>query len=127
MLAKLLLIFISVPLIEIALFIHIGSRIGTPATLLIVALTAVLGATLAHREGLKVWWRIQDKLYHGLMPDDELLDGLLVLLAGAVLLTPGFLTDAIGFVLLFPGSRQPIKRWLHRRFSQRLQIRYRQW
>jgi UPF0716 protein FxsA len=127
MLAKLLLIFISIPLIEIALFIQIGSRIGTAATLLIVAFTAVLGATLAHREGLKVWWRIQAKLSHGLMPDDELLDGLLVLLAGAVLLTPGFLTDAIGFVLLFPGSRQPIKRWLRRRFSQRLQIRYRQW
>jgi UPF0716 protein FxsA len=127
MLAKLLLIFISIPLIEIALFIQIGSRIGTAATLLIVALTAVLGATLAHREGLKTWWRIQDKFYHGLMPDDELLDGLLVLLAGAVLLTPGFLTDAIGFMLLFQGPRRSVKRWLRRRFSQRFQIRYRQW
>lgn len=127
MLAKLLLLFISIPLIEIALFIQIGSRIGTAATLLIVALTAVLGATLAHREGLKTWWRIQDKFYHGLMPDDELLDGLLVLLAGAVLLTPGFLTDAIGFMLLFQGPRRSVKRWLRRRFSQRFQIRYRQW
>jgi UPF0716 protein FxsA len=125
MLAKLLLIFITVPLLEIMLFIEIGSRIGTLMTLLIVALTAILGATLAHREGLKAWWRIQDKLYQGEMPNAELLDGVLILIAGAVLLTPGFLTDAIGFVLLYPGTRQPVKSWLRHKFSQRYQIHYR--
>jgi UPF0716 protein FxsA len=122
MLAKLLLIFITVPLAEILLFIEIGSRIGTIITLLVVALTAVLGASLAHREGLKTWWRIQEKFYGGLMPNEELLDGLLILIAGAVLLTPGFLTDAFGFLLLYPGTRQAVKRWLHRKFSQRFQI-----
>lgn len=126
MLAKLLLVFISIPLIEIVLFIEIGSRLGTLPTLLIVALTAVLGATLAHREGLKTWWRIQEKLYNGVMPDDELLDGLLILLAGAVLLTPGFLTDVVGFMLLYAGTRQVAKRWLRHRFSQRFQIHYRE-
>ena len=127
MFAKLLVIFIAVPLLEIVLFIEIGSRIGTLMTLLIVALTAILGATLAHREGLKAWWRIQDKLYQGEIPNEELLDGVLILVAGAVLLTPGFLTDAIGFVLLFPGTRLPIKRWLRHRFSRRYQIHYRKW
>jgi UPF0716 protein FxsA len=127
MLAKLLLIFITVPLAEILLFIEIGSRIGTIITLLVVALTAVLGASLAHREGLKTWWRIQEKFYGGLMPNEELLDGLLILIAGAVLLTPGFLTDAFGFLLLYPGTRQAVKRWLHRKFSQRFQIHSQEW
>ncbi len=127
MLGKLLLAFITVPLVEIVLFIEIGSRIGTWTTLLIVALTAILGATLAHREGLKTWWAIQDKLARGLMPDEELLDGLLILIAGALLLTPGFLTDTIGFLLLYRASRQGVKRWLRRRFTQRLQIHYREW
>ena len=127
MLAKLLVVFLTVPLVEIILFIEIGSRIGTWTTLLIVALTAILGATLAHREGLKTWWRIQEKLYSGLMPDEELLDGLLILLAGVVLLTPGFLTDAIGFLLLYPGTRQAIKRWLRHKFSRRFQIHSREW
>ncbi len=125
MFAKLLLLFITVPLLEIVLFIEIGSRIGTLMTLLIVALTAIMGATLAHREGLKAWWRIQDKLYQGAMPDEELLDGVLILVAGALLLTPGFLTDAMGFVLLYPRTREPVKSWLRHKFSQRYQIHYR--
>jgi UPF0716 protein FxsA len=127
MLARLLLAFTIVPLVEIVLFIEIGSRIGTWTTLLIIALTAVLGATLAHREGLKTWWRIQDRLASGQMPGEELLDGVLVLIAGALLLTPGFLTDAIGFVMLFPVTRQVIKRWLRRRLTQRLRLQYREW
>ena len=127
MFAKLLLMFIMVPLVEIMLFIEVGSRIGTLATLLIVTLTAILGASLAHREGLKTWWRIQEKFYQGIMPDEELLDGVLILIAGTMLLTPGFLTDAIGFLLLHPRTRQPLKVWLRHKFSQRHQIHYRKW
>lgn len=127
MFAKLLLIFITVPLLEIVLFIEIGRRIGTLMTLLIVALTAILGAVLAHREGLKAWWHIQDKLYQGAMPNEELLDGVLILIAGALLLTPGFLTDAIGFMLLYSGTRRPVKSWMRHKFSQRYQIHYRKW
>ena len=125
MFAKLLLLFLTVPLVEIMLFIEIGSRIGTLSTLLIVALTAILGAFLAHREGLKAWWRIQDKLYQGSIPDDEFLDAMLILIAGALLLTPGFLTDAIGFLLLFPGTRHSVKNRLRHKFRQRYQIHYR--
>jgi UPF0716 protein FxsA len=127
MLAKLLLAFTLVPLVEIVLFIEIGSRIGTWATLLIIAVTAVLGAALAHQEGLKAWWRMQNKLLSGQMPGEELLDGLLVLVAGVLLLTPGFFTDTLGFLLLVPPSRQLVKRWLRRRFSQRSRFQYRQW
>ena len=127
MLAKLFLAFFAVPLIEIILFIEIGSRIGTWLTLSIVAGTALLGASLARREGLKTWWRIQDKLSSGSMPDAELLDAVVILLAGALLLTPGFFTDAVGFLLLYPGTRQVIKRWLQRQIGQRLQIHHHRW
>lgn len=127
MLAKLLLVFLTVPLVEIMLFIEIGSRIGTWMTLLIVVLTAVLGASLAHREGLKTWWRLQEKLSQGHLPNEELLDGALVLLAGALLLTPGFLTDTLGILLLYTKTRQVIKRWLRRRITRRWRMQYRQW
>jgi len=124
MLIKLLVLFIALPLAEIVLLIEIGSRIGTLATLTILVLTAVLGASLAHREGLKVLWRIQEKMTQGIMPDEELSDGLLILAAGIVLLTPGLLTDAAGLLLLVPGSRLALKRWLRERFSQRIRVRY---
>jgi UPF0716 protein FxsA len=127
MLAKLLLVFLAAPLVEIMLFIEIGSRLGTWMTLFIVVLTAVLGASLAHREGLKTWWRLQEKLLQGHIPDEELLDGGLVLLAGVLLLTPGFLTDTIGFLLLYTKTRHVVKRWLRRRLNQRWRMQYRQW
>lgn len=127
MLAKLFLMFLSVPLIEIALFITIGKHIGIWMTLLIVVATAILGASLAHQEGLKTWWRIQNKLASGTMPDEELLDALMILVAGAMLLTPGFLTDTFGFLLLLPGTRRIAKRWARRKFSQRMHISYREW
>ena len=122
MLVKLLVLFIALPLAEIVLLIEIGSRIGTLATLAILVLTAVLGASLAHREGLKVLWRIQEKMAQGIMPDEELIDGVLILAAGLVLLTPGLLTDAAGLLLLVPGSRLALKRWLRNRFSQRIRV-----
>ena len=127
MFAKLWLLFLVVPLAEIMLCIEIGSRIGIWMTLLIVVLTAVCGASLAQREGLKTWWRLQEKLSQGRMPDEELLDGGLLLLAGALLLTPGFLTDTMAILLLYAKTRQGVKRWLRRYFSQRWRLQYRQW
>jgi len=128
MLGKLLLAFTIIPIVEIALFIEIGSRIGTLYTLLIIVGTAVLGAVLAHREGLKTWWHIQEKLLSGRMPGEELLDGILILLAGALLLAPGFCTDVSGVLLLLPPTRRMVKQWLRRQFSQRLRNQpYREW
>jgi UPF0716 protein FxsA len=124
---KLFLAFFAVPLIEIVLFIEIGSHIGTWPTLYIVAGTALLGASLARREGRKTWWQIRDKLSRGSMPETELLDAVVILLAGVLLLTPGFLTDTVGFLLLYPGTRQVIIRWLQRQIGQRLQIHHRRW
>jgi UPF0716 protein FxsA len=126
MLTKLFLLFLIVPLIEIALLLKIGSYIGIWLTLFIVIGTAVLGASLTHREGLKTWWRLRQKLTSGALPDDELLDGIMILIAGAVLLTPGFLTDAVGFALLYPGTRQIIKNRVRRKFSRSLHVEYRE-
>lgn len=127
MLAKLFLMFLIVPLIEIALLLKISAYIGIWVTLAVVIGTAILGASLTHHEGLKTWGRLQQKLANGVLPDEELLDGLMILVAGAVLLTPGFLTDATGFTLLYPGTRRIIKRWVRRFFAQRLQMQYRDW
>jgi UPF0716 protein FxsA len=126
MLAKLFAIFLIVPLVELALLLTIGARIGVWATLAIIVGTAMLGASLTRREGLKTWWQFQEKLTTGTFPNEELLDGLIILGAGAVLLTPGFLTDAIGFILLIPSSRQVVKSWLRRRLSQHIDTPFRE-
>lgn len=126
MLAKLFAVFLIVPIIELALLLTIGAQIGIWATLGIIIATALLGASLAQQEGLKTWWRFQEKLSSGAFPNEELLDGLMILVAGAVLLTPGFLTDAIGFILLIPGSRRAVKGWLRRSFSQQIDAQYRE-
>jgi UPF0716 protein FxsA len=126
MVAKLFILFVTIPVIEIALMLTIGAKIGIWMTLLIIVATAVLGASLAHREGLKTWWRIQGKLARGVMPEEELIDGLMILIASVVLLTPGFFTDAIGFLLLIARVRRVIKRWLWRQFNQHIDVRYRE-
>ncbi len=126
MLAKLFAVFLIVPLIELALLLTIGAKIGVWATLVIIISTAMLGASLTRREGLKTWWRFQEKLTTGVFPNEELLDGLMILVAGALLLTPGFLTDAVGFTLLIPGSRRVVKGWLRQRFTQHIDTPFRE-
>ena len=102
---RLILIFIVVPLIEILLLIEIGSRIGALNTIFIIALTGILGASLMRHQGFTIIRNIQRDLSQGRMPTGELINGALVLVGGIVLLTPGFFTDAVGFVLLLPATR----------------------
>lgn len=118
MFLRLLVLFLLVPLVELALLIEVGRRIGTGPTIAIIAATAVLGAWLAKRQGLAVVREIQRQLREGEIPAAGLVDGLLILIAGAVLLTPGFITDAAGFFLLLPAGRAAVKRWLRRRFEE---------
>lgn len=120
MLFKLFLIFAIVPVVELSLLIWVGSRIGTPETIIIVILTAAAGAYMVRLEGLEVLYRIQRNLGEGVFPADELVDGAMVLVAGALLLTPGFLTDVIGFLMVFPASRKAIKKLLGRYFEYRI-------
>ena len=103
---KLTLLFIVVPLIELFLLIELGQRIGVAATLALIVCTGVLGAWLARRQGLGVIARVREELAAGKLPTAAALDGVLVLVASAVLMTPGVLTDAFGFFSLTPPGRR---------------------
>ena len=119
MLLKLFLAFTIIPIIEIYLLIEIGSMFGALTAVTLVILTGFLGAFLARMQGLQTLNRIQESLHEGRMPSGELLDALLIVIAGLVLLTPGFLTDSAGFLLLIPATRNSIKYWLRRQIGLR--------
>ena len=119
MLLKLFLAFTIIPIIEIFLLIEIGSMFGALTAVTLVILTGFLGAFLARMQGLQTFYRIQESLREGRMPSGELLDALLIVIAGLVLLTPGFLTDSAGFLLLIPATRNFIKYWLRRQIELR--------
>ena len=114
---KLLLAFTIIPIIEIYLLIEIGSIFGVLTAITLVILTGFLGAFMARMQGLQTLFRIQESLREGRMPSRELLDALLIVIAGLVLLTPGFLTDSAGFLLLIPTTRNSIKSWLQRQIK----------
>lgn len=116
----LLLAFLVVPAVELSLLLEVGSRIGTASTLLIIVVTGILGANLARHQGLQVLRRIEADTRTGEMPGDALLDGAIVILAGALLVTPGILTDAVGLLCLVPATRRPLREYLRRRFAERV-------
>lgn len=119
---RLLALLTLVPLIELALLVWVEGRIGLGATVAMVVVTGVLGAALARQQGLAVVRRIQAQLAAGEVPGAALVDGLLILIAGVVLLTPGLLTDAAGFLLLVPPLRARLRRLLRRRFGARFAV-----
>ncbi|MFG1707344.1 FxsA family protein [Nonomuraea sp. M3C6] len=106
----LFLAFLVVPVLEIWLLIQVGSVIGGPATVALLIADSLLGAWLVRREGRRAWRAIQEALQSGRMPDRELADGGLVLVGGALLLTPGFLTDVFGFLCILPFTRPVMRR-----------------
>ncbi len=118
---RLLLLFTAVPLVELALLLLIGRRVGLVATILLVLGTGVLGAWLAKSEGFKAFYRVREEMAAGRLPAEALLDGLLILIAGAVLLTPGLLTDLAGFALLTPFGRRAVRRAVAERMRRALQ------
>ncbi len=107
-----LLIFFLTPIVEMYLLIEVGGYIGTLATIGLVMLTAVVGVTLLRRQGLPTLTRGLGRLQRGEVPAEEMAEGILLAIAGALLLTPGFITDAVGFALLLPVSRVLIARKL---------------
>ena len=119
MFLRLLLLFTVVPLVELFLLVKLGTVIGIGATVLIVICTGVLGAWLARWQGLGVLRRLTDDLNEGRLPADALIDGLLILIAGAVLLTPGLITDALGFLLLVPQGRAVVRKTIAARLATR--------
>ncbi len=122
MLPLLVALFIGVPFAEIYVLLQVGHAIGVVNTLGLLILISVVGAWLAKREGLGVLRRMQRSVDSGRVPGTELVDGFLILLAGALMLTPGFLTDILAILLLLPPVRAVVRRELRRRVARRIQI-----
>ena len=118
MFIKLFLALTLIPLIEIYLLIRIGSHFGAFNTVLIVILTGFLGAWLARMEGIKTMTKVRENLNRGELPAEEMLDAMLIFIAGIVLLTPGFVTDLAGLGILIPQIRYWFKRWLRKKFDE---------
>jgi UPF0716 protein FxsA len=118
MLFKLFLAFTLIPVAEIYLLIKVGAVIGALNAVLLVMLTGFTGAYLARMQGMQTLLRVRASLQQGLMPTDDLIDALLILIAGIVLLTPGFITDAAGLLILFPQTRRIFKQFIKLRLER---------
>ncbi|MBU0533320.1 MAG: FxsA family protein [Candidatus Omnitrophica bacterium] len=118
MLGYLILLFTLIPIIELALLIEIGKHIGVIYTLTIVIVTGVLGAFLAREQGFKTLQKIETEVNGGIMPGEEIIDGVIILCGGILLLTPGLLTDAVGFLALIPVTRAFIKKELKKKIQK---------
>jgi UPF0716 protein FxsA len=119
---RLCLLFTLVPAIELYLIIKVGSVIGAFNTILLIIFTGVVGAYYARQQGFRVVSNIQWKMQQGTVPGDDLVNGAMLLVGGAFLITPGFITDFAGFSLIFPPSREAIKigvkRYLEKKVRQ---------
>jgi UPF0716 protein FxsA len=120
---RLILLFTLLPLVELSLLLRIGEWLGLGATIALVVVTGVLGGWLARREGGRTWRRVHEDLAAGRMPGDELLQALLVFVAGLLLVTPGVVTDAVGLLLLFRPTREIATRRIRERFAAQVQVR----
>jgi UPF0716 protein FxsA len=124
MLLRLFLIFATIPVVEVYLLFWLAHVLDWGTVLAIVILTALLGAHLSHREGVMHLHRIQRSLAEGKDPAPELVEGLMILIAAVLLITPGLLTDTVGFLLLIPVTRRLLRgvlmRWLKRHFVNRV-------
>jgi len=115
--AALALLFLVVPLVELYVIIQVGQAIGALNTIGILLLDSVVGGWLMKREGFGIIRRIQDRLAQGRVPGNEIVDAFLILFGGALMLTPGFLTDLLGMALLIPPIRAVVRRVVARRFK----------
>jgi UPF0716 protein FxsA len=116
----LFLLFIVVPVVELAVLIQVGSWIGVWPTIALLLAVSVLGTWLVRREGMRAWTAFRLALAHGRVPTTEVVDGALVLFGGALLLTPGFVTDILGLALVFPPTRKGISRVIRAQARGRL-------
>ncbi|QDT37788.1 FxsA family protein [Stratiformator vulcanicus] len=118
----LFLLFTLVPILELALLIQVGTYIGPLPTVLIVLITGIAGAALAKREGLKTWARFQQEMGSGKPPAGPLADGAMILVAAALLVTPGVMTDVVGFSLLIPPVRTLLRKLFIHRLMKSMQV-----
>lgn len=122
MFSRLLALFLLVPLAELSIFYLLGSKLGLIPTLAIILFTGVLGAALTKSQGLRVLNEFRQTTAAGKLPHAPIVEGLIILVAGALLLTPGFLTDTIGFLALVPAVRARIRKTLTHHLSKKIKI-----
>lgn len=120
MLIRLFLLFTIVPLIELAILMKLGAIFGVLHTIGLVIITGIIGAFLARDQGLKVIRELQESLSRGHAPTDPIIEGILVLMSAALLVTPGVLTDIIGFILVIPYTRKIIRDFLKGYFKEKI-------
>lgn len=118
----LFLLFVAIPITEIALFIYVGGEIGLLATLVAIVLTAAIGSALVSRQGAAALADVRAAFFSARFPGRELAHGAMIVVAGAFLVTPGFLTDGIGFLLLIPPVREAARRAVVSRFAGRFTV-----
>lgn len=126
----LLFIFIIVPIIEIAIFIWTGGFIGVWGVISLILLTGILGTIIVRYEGMQTMRRVQNTLQKGEVPTDEMLTGLLIIIGSILLITPGFFTDIVGFLIVFPLTRRPfilLLKKIIRNMIDKGTIIYRRW
>jgi len=122
MVGVLVVLFLVVPLAELYVIIQVGQAFGALNTIVLLILISAVGAWLVKREGMSVWKRFQRQLEAGSMPGREIADGVMILFAGALLMSPGFLTDIVGIVLLLPPVRAVVRTAMLRRAARRAGI-----
>lgn len=122
MFGRLLLLFTLVPLAELYLFMTLGDELGFANTVAIIIITAIVGAALTKSQGRQAMLKFHEATSQGRIPAREALEGLIILLAGAVLITPGFLTDTVGFLLLVPPVRSLVAAYLGRRLKGKIRF-----
>ena len=120
----LIALFIGLPIVELALLLKLHERAGLGPTIFLVLLTGIAGAALVRRQGIAILFRIQHEMAAGNLPAPQMIDGIMVLLAGAMLVTPGLITDAVGFALLVPMVRGYIRDWLRKMLEQKVRSSY---
>lgn len=118
MLFRLFLCFTIIPMIELYLLIKLGSAIGGFNTILLVILTGFVGAWLARMEGINTMMKVRMHLQNNIMPAEELIDALIIFIAGLVLITPGLITDTLGLLLLWPVTRNRFKVFARKKFNE---------
>ena len=123
-LSYLILLFIGLPVVELALLFKVHGLVGFFPTVLLVLLTGVVGAALVRRQGLSILLKIQREMSMGNLPAPQMIDGVMLLVAGALLVTPGLITDACGFLLLIPFIRKHIRYWLKKKLEEKLRSGY---
>jgi len=119
--SRLFLLFVGVPLLELFILVKVGQLVGVWPTVGLVVLTGIGGAVLARLEGMRTVWKLRGELSRGRLPGEALMDGFAILVGGALLLTPGIVTDLVGFSFLLPPTRKLLKARIRKGLEKRLQ------